>query len=182
MRWVPVMAVAACWRDPVAPDPVDPATTVQPAPRAPSCSQVAAHVAVTVDGDRAALHDAIATRCSTDQWSAALRQCAVTLPKGDNGERCRRHATPAQQDALQLELDAIERDVPRECIAYRRAVDRLAACDQLPPGLLDVLTQSMELAWPGWQHLPADARANAASECGFRRDAVLQSLTGMCGP
>jgi hypothetical protein len=71
------------------------------------CVKVAEHVAATVDagGPRtgathAAVHDMVVTRCTTDAWSDATKQCLHAIQTIKEGRACATGMTDEQRDAI----------------------------------------------------------------------------------
>jgi biopolymer transport protein ExbD len=89
-----------------------------PAPPPPPCSAVANQAVAVFEHDSAAMrsgghpdfrkivHDAFATRCQADGWSAAVRACIVDATSRGALDACSQELEPAQAAALAKAFDS----------------------------------------------------------------------------
>jgi hypothetical protein len=94
---------------PAATTPPQSAAATQPSP----CDQLATHVVSLIPAasgapqDKVAvLHDAIAIRCSQDQWSADAQKCFIAGSAADSLDSCAKLLTQAQYAALEHDAKA----------------------------------------------------------------------------
>lgn len=87
------------------------------------CKQVADHVALTVDASasrsgitRAAVNDMVVTRCKTDAWTDATKQCLNAIKTISEGRACATGMTDEQRDAIKAHARSLRADasVPTE--------------------------------------------------------------------
>lgn len=83
-----------------------------------SCDQVATHVGTTAQKTAklrgSATYDAIvsmvSTRCTTDAWADATKQCLFAINKIREGRDCASTMTDAQREAIRTDARALRKD------------------------------------------------------------------------
>ena len=176
MRFTPVLLLVACHHGGAATSP-------------PACTLVADHVAGLLPKDdpdaAAAIRDLFAARCARDAWPQAARDCMLDTRSLHDGKHCKDKLSVEQRAQLDSDLGIVEHarwtKLPGECVAYRKAVERLSDCAGMPQASKDALRQGMEATVRAWeQTAPADRHALVDS-CKAAVDAVVQTGSAMCG-
>jgi hypothetical protein len=115
-----LVLLVGCWRNTgneTTPEPEpDPTVEVPRRDKGASCGAVGENVRRIVgtspDDSLAKRADQIARvvvdRCAIDTWSMELRRCLAGAKTLDDSDGCEKLATPAQQDALEHEIEMME--------------------------------------------------------------------------
>jgi hypothetical protein len=97
---------------PAAEDPAPPATS-----SLLDCTKVADHVAATVAAKSppprvtaAAVKDMVVTRCTTDAWSDATKQCLFAIKLINEGRDCATGMTDVQREAIKAHARQLRAD------------------------------------------------------------------------
>jgi hypothetical protein len=104
-----------------------------------TCAAVADHVfSLLPDKDDHArrVHDAFAHHCVDDGWPRAAIRCILDEPMLRSGRHCREQLSDLQRERLDRELVEIDDSrVPKPCVLFRTAVDKLGTCENVAPVL-----------------------------------------------
>ena len=165
-----------------------------------------------VEATQTQIRDASLARCREDKWTNAVLVCFEDAKSVDDLKNCQTQLTKDQRDAMGKSITAIitaaektappdttpdagapaddagaaaalPAGLPAECAEYKAVIDKLAACDKLPPAARDMLTKSFEAqsqAWTGVDQLPDEAKSALGNACKQGVDAVKKAVTGTC--
>ena len=135
------------------------------------------------DDEARELRDAFQTRCEQDRWSDAMRSCLGDTRSLVEPKNCRQHLTSDQNQALEVELMAIEqrekqRTLPMACTQYQQLVADLQPCAAIPEPTRAHLAARAPEAKTQWSSV-AD-KTTLAPGCSAALSA-LRSLAADCG-
>lgn len=150
-------------------------------------------------------------RCNADKWSNEVLTCMVEAKKSDEVSKCQQMLSKEQNDnlakvitnAMAAQPDSgsgsapppssagsaegsasVTPGLPAECADYKAMIEKLAACDKVPPASRDMLKKSFDeqsKQWAEFDKLPADAKTALTGACKQSADALQKSAGPTCG-
>lgn len=154
------------------------------------------------------LRAAMVARCAEDKWTNDAVVCLEKAKSTDDVIKCQNQTTKDQQDNLAKAIAAITAapppdpgpgtgagtgagtaatnlpaGLPAECTEYAAVVEKLAACDKLPPATRDMLKTGFDTtakAWADFDKQPEPARKAMADGCKQGTETVKKAVGTTC--
>jgi hypothetical protein len=153
-------------------------------PPAPSCEAAADHVFALVEPKDERAHkirDAFARRCKDDHWHGDVLSCIADEPALTSGRHCLDKLDSSQRSSLSHDLaEADKPGVPKECDAYKAAVDKATKCDKIPVPTRDQILQYYKSQAAQWKNLTREDVGGIKVTCDQAAESIKQ-LSGSVG-